>query len=810
VLYLDAMIKVYTCLAARHDPWTVVLAVVVCLLSSGLAMGLLDRIGKAAGLRRAAWLGLAATVAGVGVWATHFIAILGFRSGLPVSYDPAGTLASLLAAVVLMGFAIHVAVGRTWRPAPLAGGALAGGAIAVMHYTGMAAFWIEGHKLWSPGLVVASLALGTGFGALSFLVALRAPGALKPGLLNKAAGAVLLTAAVCGLHFTGLSAVSVVPDPSLVAPARIVSNAALQHWAASAAFVLLMISLAALLVGYLRRLSQSRRLRELAEASVEGLAVCDGDMIIAVNASLARMAGLSADNLAGRPFASLFAGGDGLAWGALSAGLRLEAPLRSASGETIPVELLVHALSFDGKPRLAIAVRDLRERAAAEAKMRFLAHHDGLTGLPNRLTFDERLTAELQRHRRKDDTFGVLYLDLDRFKPVNDTFGHAAGDLVLQTVVARIKAALGEGDFLARLGGDEFAVICLSVSRPADIARLCERVLAGVSPEIEVEGHAATVGVSIGIALYPEDGETAALLERNADVALYQAKSEGRGAYRFFEASLGAKLREREALELDLRRAMTRGELSVAYQPQVSTHTREVFGFEALVRWTSPTRGAVPPHVFVPLAEEAGLIGAIGDWVLREACGQAARWRTPLQIAVNVSGVQLRSAALSRRVEDILLEVGLAPDRLELEITETALIEDFDRALRTLRELKALGVKVAMDDFGTGYSSLSNLRAFPFDKIKIDRSFVRDVHENGDGATIVRAIVGLCHGLGLAVLAEGVETVEELQFLDEENCPQAQGFLFGYPGAVQDFPALCGADILPLRDPRLQAGSRGS
>jgi diguanylate cyclase (GGDEF)-like protein/PAS domain S-box-containing protein len=776
------MIKIYTCISAHHDWRLVLIAVAVCLLSCATAMGMLDRTGKAWGLSRAAWLSVTAAVTGVGVWATHFIAMLGFKSNLPTSYDPVQTAASLLVAIIVLGVAFHVALQPRLRHAPALGGAIAGVAIAAMHYLGMAGFWIGGHKTWAPGMVGASLVLGVGFGALSFILALG-----PRRLARQSGGALLLTTAICGLHFAGMSAVSVRPDPTMVFPRGVVTNNDFAHWVAAAAIALLLVSIAALLVGQHQRRIEKRRLQELADATVEGLAICDEGLIVTANASLARMVGSTADQLVGRPFLSLLSE-DGIPCdGGLSAGLHLETRIHSTHGKPIPVELLAHALSSDGKPRLAVAVRDLRDRLAAEARMRFLALHDSLTGLPNRASFDERLGQEFELHRRRDDEFAVLYLDLDRFKQVNDLLGHAAGDILLKTVSQRIARELREAEVLIRLGGDEFAIICPHVEQLADIARLCERILAAVTPEVLIEGQAAAVGVSIGIALYPGDGDTPALLQRNADAALYQAKSEGRGGYRFFEKSLGAKLREREAMEFDLRRALVRGELSVVYQPQVSTRDGAIFGFEALVRWTSPVRGAVSPGLFIPLAEETGLIAPIGEWVLRQACAEAARWSKPLQIAVNVSGAQLRVASLAQRFHQILLETGLAPERLEIEITETALIEDFDRALDSLRQLKALGVKVAMDDFGTGYSSLSNLRAFPFDKIKIDQSFVRGVQANEHGAAIVRAIVGLCQGLGLSVLAEGVETVEELKFLDEQCCPQAQGYLFGRPGEIGDF-----------------------
>jgi predicted signal transduction protein with EAL and GGDEF domain len=334
------------------------------------------------------------------------------------------------------------------------------------------------------------------------------------------------------------------------------------------------------------------------------------------------------------------------------------------------------------------------------------------------------------------------------------------------------------------------------------LARLCDNILDAVAPEIFIDGQAVGVGVSMGVAIYPEDGQTADALVRNADAALYQAKTEGRNVYRFFKAELGEQFRERQALEFDLRQALARGEFSLAYQPQTSLADGQTFGFEALLRWTSAKRGAVSPDAFIPLAEESGLIVMIGEWVLREACREAASWSRPLQIAVNVSAVQLRSASLPHRVHEILLETGLSPSRLELEITETALVEDLNAALHCLRQLKALGVKVAMDDFGTGYSSLSNLRAFPFDKVKIDKSFVRNVQDDQQAATIIRAIVGLCRGLNLSVLAEGVETAEELAFLRSERCAEGQGFLWGRPGDIGNFPEAFGEAVARATTPR--------
>jgi diguanylate cyclase (GGDEF)-like protein len=388
----------------------------------------------------------------------------------------------------------------------------------------------------------------------------------------------------------------------------------------------------------------------------------------------------------------------------------------------------------------------------------------------------------------------VLCLDLDRFKEVNDLFGHAAGDTVLQTVASRVTAVLDERQMMARLGGDEFAVL-MPVANPAAASRLAETMLEALRATSDMPETNA-ISTSIGIALYPDDAADRQALLTHADTALYRAKSEGRNTYRFFEARMGAEVRERRILEHDLRLAIARDELHLVYQSQNDIRSQAITGFEALLRWKHPTRGEISPAVFIPIAEETGTILEIGDWVMKSACREAATWTRPLTVAVNVSAVQLYNADFVKELHQILLQTGLPPRRLEIEITETALVRDFNRALTTLRLIKALGIRIAMDDFGTGYSSLSNLRAFPFDKIKIDGSFIRSVNSNDQAATIVRAVLGLGRGLGLPVLAEGVETEAELHFLQDELCDEAQGFLLGRPAAIGKFRNLTHADVV--------------
>jgi diguanylate cyclase (GGDEF)-like protein len=439
----------------------------------------------------------------------------------------------------------------------------------------------------------------------------------------------------------------------------------------------------------------------------------------------------------------------------------------------------------------------LRDRKKAERHIQFLAHHDTLTGLANRNTFNKKLDELIEAHQTGGllTHLAVLCLDLDRFKEVNDLFGHAAGDKLLQTVAQCTTKLLKDGQMMARLGGDEFAILAPGLSDPTQAGRIAESVLEALRAENESSPtSAALISTSIGIAIFPADATDRTSLMSHADTALYRAKAEGRGTYRFFETAMGKQVRDRRHIEHDLRYAISRRELSVVYQPQARTGDQEIIGFEALLRWNNPERGMIPPNVFIPIAEECGLILQIGEWVLREACREAARWVHPLSVAVNVSAIQLHGSNFAQLVHEVLFETGLSPNRLELEITETALIRDLNRALATLRQLKALGVRIAMDDFGTGYSSLSNLRAFPFDKIKIDGSFIRSINEGGQAATIVRAVLGLGRGLELPVLAEGVETAEELAFLGAEECQEVQGYFLGRPQSIDAYWRQTGAD----------------
>jgi diguanylate cyclase (GGDEF)-like protein len=427
---------------------------------------------------------------------------------------------------------------------------------------------------------------------------------------------------------------------------------------------------------------------------------------------------------------------------------------------------------------------DISQRRQAEARIVLLAHYDGLTGLVNRAFFHQQLAPALTRADGQARQLAVLCLDLDGFKDVNDTYGHPTGDQLLCEVGKRLKADCREDDIVARLGGDEFAILHILDEEPEKVGELAARLIDRLGEPFDLDGRNIQITASIGIALAPRDGRSAEEVMKNADLALYRAKSEGKRGHRFFEQDMEAERRERRSLENDLRAALVNGDLRVHFQPLVDSRRVQITGFEALTRWSHPVRGPVSPAVFIPVAEEIGIISALGEWVLREACRQAATWPGELTVAINLSPAQFKTGNLIETLQDILATSGLAPHRLELEITESLLLDKCDSTMQTLHAMRALGIRIAMDDFGTGYSSLSYLRSFPFDKIKIDQSFVRELTSHPDCIKIVRSIAALGASLGMTTTAEGVETAEQFEQLQRAGCDQVQGYYFGRPQAI--------------------------
>jgi diguanylate cyclase (GGDEF)-like protein/PAS domain S-box-containing protein len=790
------VLKFLTCLTTQHDLRLVLVAGLVCIAGCFTTFRLYSRMRGARGVVRAAWLLLTGLVAGSSVWATHFIAMVAFTPGLKTGYSPTGTLLSLMIAVLFMASGFAVASAQRTTTNDFAGGVLLGLGVAAMHYTGMSAFVTQGHLVWEHATVGLSAILGVA-GATSALVAAGSARTAK----SQTIGGGLLCLGIVALHFVGMSAITIVPDAAITVPEQLLSGGILTLAVGSITGMIILGGLGAVAIESQTSRSALERIRRLANAAYEGLVVVQSGKINDANAAFCELVGSELSELVGRPLVGSILSFDEA--GPTREGVRREGKIQPiAGGREIPVEVFSRLMDDGARIETSgltvLAVRDLRERRAAEEKIRYLAEHDGLTGLPNRNSLQARLAAALDRVEASGETLSVLCIDLDHFKEANDQHGHQAGDALLVETARRLQSAIQAPSFAARLGGDEFIVVQIGAGdQPTAAAELAGRLIETLSVPAPFDGQDLALGSSLGVSLYPDDGRTAEALMANADMALYRAKESGRGVYRFFKREMDDTIRERRNLARDLRQGITDEELVVHYQPLARATDGEVCGFEALVRWNHPTRGMIPPLDFIPVAEENGLIGALGDWVLRRACADAASWEKPLRIAVNLSPIQLHNPALPTLVHEILIESGLSPARLELEITESALFKDYQRALDNLRRLKALGVRIAMDDFGTGFSSLSTLQSFPFDKIKIDKSFVENIHRHDRATVIVRAVLGLGRSLEIPVVAEGVETQEQIVFLRGENCTELQGYAIGRPTPVGSLDAWTMASAVP-------------
>ncbi len=670
------MFKVVTCLTYEHDYSYVVIAAIVCVMSSIMTVRLFDRAKRLPTESPLSWTILSGMAGGAAIWTTHFVAMLGFRIPMDHAFNPFLTLASLLIAIVFTAKGLHVAVTGADRFSSEGGGLIIGVGIVAMHFTGMAGLEVAGHIQWDWSLAALSVVFALVLGALTTHLLARHSFAWSRPLAM-----LTLVLAICSMHFTAMGAATLVPDPSVFVPARAISS--------------------------------------------EFLAVL-------VLAAMAVVAGL------------------------------------------------------------ALYVLDTRTQRELIDSFRHAATHDALTGLPNRAFLSAHLPQMLEQGRAAATETAVLVVDLDRFKEVNDVHGHHCGDFLLQTLAERFTDCLGSGELVARVGGDEFIAVKQHVRAQAQVDDFARRLVACVLEPMQHEANTLGVGASVGVSLYPGDFNDAEELVGAADLAMYRAKRSLGDKVCYYESSMDEGRRARSALAMELRHAIERNELELYYQPQLDVRTGQVSGYEALLRWHHRTRGVVSPTEFIPIAEETGLIIPIGEWVLKTVCAEVARWSKPYRVAVNVASAQLTQVDPPRMVHEILLRTGLPAGRLELEITEASVIEDRDRTLHVIRQLKALGVTIAMDDYGTGYSSLSTLQVFPFDKVKIDRSFVDGLMTNETSTAIVKATILLASSLKIAVLAEGVERQEQVDFLQAEGCAEMQGFLFGRPQPLTDIAETVG------------------
>lgn len=674
------MIQVLSCIAFEHEPWILLLAAACCVLGSWVTVQLLGRAKATKGTHQAVWTAVTGIVAGTMIWTTHFVAMIGFDPGVESGHDVGLTAASLLVAMAGATLAVGLMTRKSGWYWPEIGGAALGLGIALMHYWGMAGYVVAAQIEWNQTLVISSVVFGIAFGVFAANQLMRGE-----GLGRMIRGAGLLTASICALHFIGMGAMTIMPDPSVAVPPSLMPDEVL---------VLAVVVMMAIILG-------------------------------------------------------------------------------------------VGASSY---------FLDTRSEAHAAELYREMVQSDQLTGLPNRAFLTAQIDRELGEISARNSRIAITVFNLDRFKDINEVHGYAMGNAVLKTVARRARAVLRDGEVLVRLGGDEFAALKHDAERDADVDEFVARVETALRKPVENGGFTFHLVASFGVVTFPDCTGSADELLTFADQAMFRAKRSVTSKVCHYDPAMDGSKRSERALVMDLHRVLERDELVLHYQPQINVATGRLVGFEALVRWNHPKRGMVPPGEFIPSAEETGLILPIGAWVLREACATAATWPGQLKISVNVAPAQFHIGNFAQLVAQTLADTGLAPERLELEITETGILDNTLGTMQVVHQLKALGVTIVMDDFGTGYSSLSTLQSFPFDKIKIDRSFVSSLTTSKQSAAIVMATMILANSLDIPALAEGVEDEETLDHLKARGCEEAQGYFISRPVPLHQAQAMIDAD----------------
>jgi len=807
-------------LEGSYNVGLVFLSVLIAIYSSYVSLNFISRLrnSDSAHIIKSGII-TSGLVLGLGVWSMHFVGMMAFSLPIPVFYDGTLTLLSLVVAIIAAIIGLAIANSEENKIRLLSGGLILGIGISSMHYIGMFAMRMAAYMHHNLPLIILSVIIGITASIIALWIVFAVnKDEISTSFQFKSISAVIMGSAIAGMHYTGMFAMSfhATNDPNYIS-----SGFELDPGIIGVALTVSVLLLMTFALWFSRIVAESNLIQENEEkirAITENLL----DIIITINtsgiieftnAAITRTFGYQPEEVIGKNVNILMPypwkdNHDAYIHNYLTtnhANIMGQAAREykgvKKNGELFPIDLSLSETVIAGQKYFIGTIRDISERNEAQQQLLYLAHHDILTTLPNRHSFIEHLERSLSQAKRRDKMIAVMFLDLDRFKVINDTLGHNIGDLLLKEIAKRLKYCVRDSDVIARLSGDEFTILLDDITTANDISPIAEKIIKEIALPFMNSGHELFTSASIGISIFPDDGKTASSIMRHADIAMYRAKSKGGNQFCFYSTGMNARTSNRLKLESDLRRALERDEFELYYQPQIDTENGVYSGVEALLRWNHPELGLLPPVDFVPQLEETGHIIPVSEWIILTACQQAMSWEKagipPIHIAVNLSARQFSDKDMVEKIAHILEKTGVNPEHLELEITENILMQPDSHTMNSIRNLHALGIQLAIDDFGTGYSSLSYLKRFPIHTLKIDRSFVRDIAIDSDDASIVQLIIDMAHSLKLNVVAEGVETKEQIEFLKQRKCWEMQGYYFSKPLPADEIIHLLRSDISP-------------
>ncbi|MGM7700582.1 EAL domain-containing protein [Pseudalkalibacillus sp. Hm43] len=789
---------------AQYHVGLVLLSIAVAVLSSYISLEIAARLNNLKGKSRLTWLAMGSLSLGGGIWSMHFVAMLAYDMGMNVTYEPVLLTISILFSIVSSGIAFYLIKKSGSRLTQIASSILIGTGIVLMHYVGMEAMQMQAviqYDMWIVALSVV-IAMVASFVALNLF---RTSSTAKNRKRWITLSSLVMGAAISGMHYTGMASATFIHDSSVKMPqddlTSQVGPTVLGFLVAIG--ILMIIGFTIVLLRYKAKIEDSDHRLEVIDRMYHSIIQSANDAIITSdhkgvilswNEAAGKIFGYTSTEMIGKPLHTIVphdfrqAHIDGMERYNQTnqkkvIGQTVELTGLNKSGKEFPIELSLSTTQDGENSYFTGIIRNITERVESQKRIKELVYRDELTNLPNRRMLKEHLTSYIEQAKLDGHMIAVLFLDLDRFKQINDVYGHSIGDVLLKEIAVRIQRCLSTKDLLARQSGDEFVVVLPQTSH-YQAGYVARQIINNISTPVVIDDLELYTSTSIGISLYPEDGETASTLLKHADTAMYEAKKEGGNQYYYFTNEINEIISRKMVLETGLRKALEREELEVYYQPQVEVKTDKIVGFEALIRWNHPELGTVSPADFIPLAEETNLIIPMGEWILRESCREFKEWlkvKPDLKhVSVNISALQFRQPNFPEIVADILAETELMPQNLELELTET-IVQDPKRAIPIMKQLKAMGVKLSLDDFGTGYSSFSYLKDFPLDTLKIDKSFTKEIHLSAKDKAVVETIVHMAKRLGLNVIAEGIETTDQLASILESNCNEFQGYLCSPP-----------------------------